>query len=120
MVFCNFLEIKAEAKKVVGVKVVSFGVLYSCVKFRRLKMGDPVYNSLESKMKKSQIFTFTKKHCRVLLYTKEVFKTKYKKINFLTRVKRVLNVKDYARSFIKNIIQHYVNQFDVGFRPYHR
>ena len=44
MVFCNFLEIKAETKKVVGVKVVPFGVLYSCVKFRRLKMGDPVYN----------------------------------------------------------------------------
>ena len=43
MVFCNFIEIKAETKKVVGVKVVSFGVLYSCVKFRRLKMGDPVY-----------------------------------------------------------------------------
>ena len=43
MVFCNFLEIKAETKKVVGVKVVSFGVFYSCVKFRRLKMGDPVY-----------------------------------------------------------------------------
>ena len=43
MIFCNFLEIKAETKKVVGVKVVSFGVLYSCVKFRRLKMGDPVY-----------------------------------------------------------------------------
>ena len=42
MVFCNFLEIKAETKKVVGVKVVPFGVLYSCVKFRRLKMGDPV------------------------------------------------------------------------------
>ena len=43
MVFCNFLEIKAETKKVVGVKVVPFEVLYSCVKFRRLKMGDPVY-----------------------------------------------------------------------------
>ena len=43
MVFCNFLEIKAETKKVVGVKVVPFGVLYSCMKFRRLKMGDPVY-----------------------------------------------------------------------------
>ena len=43
MVFCNFLEIKAETKKVVGVKVVPFRVLYSCVKFRRLKMGDPVY-----------------------------------------------------------------------------
>ena len=43
MVFCNFLEIKAETKKVVGVKVVPLGVLYSCVKFRRLKMGDPVY-----------------------------------------------------------------------------
>ena len=28
----------------VGVKVVQSGVLYSCVKFRRLKMGDPVYN----------------------------------------------------------------------------
>ena len=42
MVFCNFLEIKAETKKVVGVKVVPFGILYSCVKFRRLKMGDPV------------------------------------------------------------------------------
>ena len=42
MVFCNFLEYKAESKKVVGVKVVPFGVLYSCVKFRRLKMGDPV------------------------------------------------------------------------------
>ena len=47
MVFCNFLEIKAEIKKVVGVKVVSFGVLYSCVKFRRLKMGDPVYRYCE-------------------------------------------------------------------------
>ena len=43
MVFCNFLEIKAETKKVVGVKVVPFGVLYSCGEFRRLKMGDPVY-----------------------------------------------------------------------------
>ena len=43
MVFCNFLEINAETKKVVGVKVVPFGVLYRCVKFRRLKMGDPVY-----------------------------------------------------------------------------
>ena len=43
MVFCNFLEIKAETKKVVGVKFVSFGVFYSCVEFRRLKMGDPVY-----------------------------------------------------------------------------
>ena len=42
MVFCNFLEIKAETKKVVGVKVVPFGVLYSCVKSRRLKMGDHV------------------------------------------------------------------------------
>ena len=49
MVFRNFLEIKAEPKKVVGVKVVPFGVLYSCVKFRRLNMGDPVYNSRESK-----------------------------------------------------------------------
>ena len=48
MVFCNFLEIKAETKKVVGEKVVPFGVLYSCVKFRRFKMGDPVYNSRES------------------------------------------------------------------------
>ena len=46
MVFWNFLEIKAETKKVVGVKVVPFGVLYSCVKFRRLKMGDPVYGAL--------------------------------------------------------------------------
>ena len=46
MVFCNFLEIKAETKKVVGVKVVPFWVLYSCVKFRRLKMGDPVYTSV--------------------------------------------------------------------------
>ena len=46
MVFCNFLEIKAETKKVVGVKVVPFGVLYSCVKFRRLKMGDPIYKAL--------------------------------------------------------------------------
>ena len=43
MVFCNFLEIKAETKKVVGVKVVQLGVFYSCVKFRRLKMGDTVY-----------------------------------------------------------------------------
>ena len=43
MDFCNFLEIKAETKKVVRVKVVPFGVLYSCVQFRRLKMGDPVY-----------------------------------------------------------------------------
>ena len=43
MFFCNFLEIKAETKKLVGVKVVSFRILYSCVKFRRLKMGDPVY-----------------------------------------------------------------------------
>ena len=43
MVFCNFLEIKAETKKVVGVKVVPFGVVYSSVKFRRLKMGYPVY-----------------------------------------------------------------------------
>ena len=43
MDFCNFSEIKAETKKVVGEKVVSFEVLYSCVKFRRLKMGDPVY-----------------------------------------------------------------------------
>ena len=41
--FFNFLEINAESKKVVGVKVVPFGVLYSCVKFRRLKMRDPVY-----------------------------------------------------------------------------
>ena len=40
--FCNFLEIKAKTKKVVGVKVVPFGVLYSWVKFRRLKMGDHV------------------------------------------------------------------------------
>ena len=40
MIFCNLLEIKAQTKKVVGVKVISFGVL--CVKFRRLKMGDPV------------------------------------------------------------------------------
>ena len=46
MVFCNFLEIKAETKKVVRVKAVPFGVLYSCVKFRRLKMGDPVYGAL--------------------------------------------------------------------------
>ena len=44
IVFCNFLEIKAEIKKVVGVKVVPFRVLYSCVKFQRLKMGDPVYH----------------------------------------------------------------------------
>ena len=43
MVFYKYPEIKAEAKKAVGVKVVPFGVLYSCVKFRRLKMGDPVY-----------------------------------------------------------------------------
>ena len=43
MLFYNFPEIKAKTKKVVGVKVVPFGVLYSCVKFRRLKMGDPVY-----------------------------------------------------------------------------
>ena len=42
MVFCNFLEIKAETKKVVGVKVVRFWILYSCVKFRRLNMEDPV------------------------------------------------------------------------------
>ena len=42
MVFSNFLEVKAE-KKGLGVKVVLFGVLYNCVKFRRLKMGDPVY-----------------------------------------------------------------------------
>ena len=34
MVFCNFLDIKAETKKVVGVKVVPFG---------RLKTDDPVY-----------------------------------------------------------------------------
>ena len=46
MFFCNFLEIKAETKKVVGVKVVPFGALYSCVKFRRLKMGDRVYGAL--------------------------------------------------------------------------
>ena len=44
MFFCNFLEITTETKKVVGVKVVIFGILYSCVKFLRLKMGDPVYN----------------------------------------------------------------------------
>ena len=44
MVFGNFLEIKAETKKVVGVKVVPFGVLYSCVKFLHLKMGDSVDN----------------------------------------------------------------------------
>ena len=42
MVFCNFIEIEDETKKLVRVKVVPFGVLYSCVKFRRLKMGDPV------------------------------------------------------------------------------
>ena len=41
--YLNFLEIKAETKKEVGVKVVPFGVLYSCAKFRHLKMGDPVY-----------------------------------------------------------------------------
>ena len=46
MVFYNLLEIKAKTKKVIGVKVVPFGVLYSCVKFRRLKMGDPVYGAL--------------------------------------------------------------------------
>ena len=46
MVFCNFLEIKAETKKVVGIQVVPFGVLYSCVKFRRLKMGDSVHGAL--------------------------------------------------------------------------
>ena len=46
MVFCNFLEINAQTKKVVGVKVVPFWVLYSCVKFRRLKMGEPVYSEL--------------------------------------------------------------------------
>ena len=51
MVFCNFLEIKAETKKVVGVKVVSFGFLYSCVKFRRLKMGDPVYKYFGTKIR---------------------------------------------------------------------
>ena len=63
MVFCNFLEIKAETKKVVGVKVVAFGVSYSCVKFRRLKMGDPVYNSRESKnysIVKNNLFKFRK------------------------------------------------------------
>ena len=58
MFFCNFLEIKAESKKVVGVKVVPFMVLYSCVKFRRLKIGDPVYNrgkALESAQEISKI-----------------------------------------------------------------
>ena len=47
MVFCNSLEIKAETKKVVGVKVVPFGVLYSCVKLRRLGMGDPEYRVIQ-------------------------------------------------------------------------
>ena len=36
IVFCNFLEIMAETKKVVGVNVDQFGVLYSYVKLRRL------------------------------------------------------------------------------------
>ena len=55
MVFCNFLEIKAETKKVKGVKVVSFKVLYSFVKFRRLKMGNPAYSS-GGKINKNSIF----------------------------------------------------------------
>ena len=41
--FLQFSRNQRRNKKVVGVKVVPFGVLYSCVKFRRLKMGDPVY-----------------------------------------------------------------------------
>ena len=44
MVFCNFLEIKAETKKVVGVKGVLFGVLYSCVNFRRRVLS--IYGAL--------------------------------------------------------------------------
>ena len=42
----GFLQIsrnQGRSKKSGRVKVVPFGVLYSCVKFRRLKMGDPVY-----------------------------------------------------------------------------
>ena len=38
--FLQFSRNQGRNKKVVGVKVVPFGVLYSCVKFRRLKMGD--------------------------------------------------------------------------------
>ena len=58
MVFCNFLAIKAETKKVVGINVVSFEFLYNCVKFRRLKMGDPVYTLKEMD---SQIHTSSPK-----------------------------------------------------------
>ena len=57
--FLQFSRNQAETKKVVGVKVVSFGVLYSRVKFRRLKMGDPVYNRgkvLESAQEISSCF----------------------------------------------------------------
>ena len=50
MFFCNFPEIKAVTKKVVGVKAVPFGALYSCVKFRRLKMGDNVFRSIQGVM----------------------------------------------------------------------
>ena len=70
MVFCNFLEIKAESKKVVKVKVVPFGVLYSCVKFRHLKMGDPVYNSWESKTQpcyEGNTINLLKQHCEQYL-----------------------------------------------------
>ena len=44
IVFCNFLEIKAEMKKVEGAKLVPNWVYYSCVKYGRLNRGVPVYN----------------------------------------------------------------------------
>ena len=43
IVFCNFLGIKTETKKVVRLKVVPNWVFYSCVKYGRLNLGDPVY-----------------------------------------------------------------------------
>ena len=38
IVFCNFLEIKAETKKSGKGKSCSNWVLYSCVKYERLKL----------------------------------------------------------------------------------
>ena len=76
MVFCNFLEIKAETKKMVGVKVDPFRVLYSCVKFRRLKMGDRVYRRLVT-LKLKLKFTYELGHAFFYpIYTNKMFLTR--------------------------------------------
>ena len=90
--FCNFLEIKAERKKIVGVKFVPFEVLYSCVKFRRLKM-ETLYIALSEQFfyssKDPYSYQDTEKQIKVI-YSKNI--KEYLKLSQKNKIRRITRI----------------------------